>query len=367
MTAAAETQRLTIAAHTSEADAAAAWCANGGAIALAGAAGVAAFQAAAQPIFDQIKQDSLSATLITDIQKLKASTSPAPGAMACGTTAIASPPPSASDALTGSWHTDKLLKGPFEKAFVAAGGSETEAHDFFAQLGGGAKDYAVIGMRFVNGIFTEFESGDGKTEVPGAHATYAVSADGAITLTDSGDGSKGHFATTLSGDELQLRALDICPADCHPYGQTLFASFPYHRDPSPLEGTWHTGQLTEDQIVKAFVAAGGTESEGHSFFSSLGDSAKQDAVLGMRFDNGIFTEFQSGDGRPDVPGYHATYSMTPDGLLTIASTDGGCTGTYRVSIGGDELDLRAKDQCAGHDSVYNTTLFSSFPFHKDGL
>ena len=47
--AAAETQRLTIAAHTSEADAAAAWCADGGTVVLAGPDGVAAFEAAAQP------------------------------------------------------------------------------------------------------------------------------------------------------------------------------------------------------------------------------------------------------------------------------------------------------------------------------
>ena len=59
--AAAETQRLTIAASTSEADAAAAWCANGGTIALAGEArGIAAFEAAAAPLYAS-QQDPLTA------------------------------------------------------------------------------------------------------------------------------------------------------------------------------------------------------------------------------------------------------------------------------------------------------------------
>ena len=81
--AAAETQRLTIAAHTSEADAAAAWCADGGTVVLAGPDGVDAFETAAKPVFDAISQEPLTATLITDIQALKATTAPAPGATAC--------------------------------------------------------------------------------------------------------------------------------------------------------------------------------------------------------------------------------------------------------------------------------------------
>jgi TRAP-type C4-dicarboxylate transport system substrate-binding protein len=93
--AAAATQGLTMAASTSEADAAEAWCANGGTIALAGEAGIADFEAAAAPLYDQIEQDPLTAELIADIRALKATTEPAAPTVACGP-AAASPAPASS-------------------------------------------------------------------------------------------------------------------------------------------------------------------------------------------------------------------------------------------------------------------------------
>jgi TRAP-type transport system periplasmic protein len=81
--AAAATQKKAIAEHPTEADAAAAWCADGGIVVMASAAQVAAFEAAAKPVFDKIEQDPLNADLITAIRELKAKTKPAPGAQAC--------------------------------------------------------------------------------------------------------------------------------------------------------------------------------------------------------------------------------------------------------------------------------------------
>jgi TRAP-type C4-dicarboxylate transport system substrate-binding protein len=88
--AALETQRVAIETRTSEADAAAAWCDAGGTIVLAGEAAVAAFEAAAEPIYRVMERDPLNAALIADIEALKATTTPAPGATACAPDTVSS-------------------------------------------------------------------------------------------------------------------------------------------------------------------------------------------------------------------------------------------------------------------------------------
>ena len=81
--AAIATQKKAIAEHPSEVDAATAWCADGGSIVMASDEQVAAFEAAAQPVFEHIEQDPLNAALIAAIRELKANTEPSPGAEAC--------------------------------------------------------------------------------------------------------------------------------------------------------------------------------------------------------------------------------------------------------------------------------------------
>jgi hypothetical protein len=133
---------------------------------------------------------------------------------------------------------------------------------------------------------------------------------------------------------------------------------------SLLEGTWRSGKLSERDIVGRFVAAGGTAKEGRAFFAQLGGGAKRYAVITLRFEGGSFVEFESGDGGPPVTGYHATYSVSRGGVLTIASPR--CTGTYSFSAGSRQLRLTVIHQCVRHDGVYNTTLFASFPFNRQG-
>jgi C4-dicarboxylate-binding protein DctP len=81
--AAAAAQAKTIAERPSEVEAGAAWCADGGTVVLASDEQIAAFEAAVQPVFDQIEQNPLNAETIAAIRELKASTTPAPGAAAC--------------------------------------------------------------------------------------------------------------------------------------------------------------------------------------------------------------------------------------------------------------------------------------------
>ena len=107
--AAAAVQQKAIAEHPSELDAATAWCADGGTVVIASEEQVAAFEAAAQPVFDQIEQDPLGAELIAAIRELKAKTAPAQAAEACAPEAVQTSPD--SDSATGIWLHDVLPNG----------------------------------------------------------------------------------------------------------------------------------------------------------------------------------------------------------------------------------------------------------------
>ena len=138
-------------------------------------------------------------------------------------------------------------------------------------------------------------------------------------------------------------------------------SIPAHPG-SHLEGTWRSPKLSERDIVTAFVAAGGTAKEGRAFFSQLGGGAKDYAVITLRFEGGSFVQFESGDGGPPVTGYEASYTVSNDGVLTIASPR--CTGTYSFRVEGRRLRLNVIRQCTRHDGTYNTTLFATFSLAK---
>jgi TRAP-type transport system periplasmic protein len=81
--AAIATQRKAIAEQPGEAVASSAWCENGGSIVMASDEQVAAFEAAAQPVFVKIEQDPFNAKMIAAIRELKAKTQPSAGAVAC--------------------------------------------------------------------------------------------------------------------------------------------------------------------------------------------------------------------------------------------------------------------------------------------
>ena len=81
--AAAAAQKKAIAGHPSDADNGKAWCAHGSGIVMASNDQIAAFEQAAQPVFDSIKKDPANSKWIAAIQDLKAKTAPSPGAAAC--------------------------------------------------------------------------------------------------------------------------------------------------------------------------------------------------------------------------------------------------------------------------------------------
>ncbi len=85
--AALEAQEKAISERASEADAGAYLCTNGGKIVFASEDQLAAFEEAAQPVFDQIAQNPTNAEFIAAIRDLKANTPASPGAAACTSTA----------------------------------------------------------------------------------------------------------------------------------------------------------------------------------------------------------------------------------------------------------------------------------------
>jgi hypothetical protein len=129
----------------------------------------------------------------------------------------------------------------------------------------------------------------------------------------------------------------------------------------PLAGRWTTAKLTESEMVRAFVAAGGDEKEGHAGFAG---AAQHYEVITMLFESGLLVQLESDDGKPNHVGSHAHYDVADDGTLTFSDTDGPCVGTFRYDLSGDTLRLHAvSDNCPG-DRAIGTMLFASFPFTR---
>ena len=90
--AAQATQAKTIADRPGDLEAGAAWCKDGGSIVLASEAQLAAFQAAVQPVVDQIEAVPNNAKNVAAIRTLKATIQPGPVVTACGNIAAGPAP-----------------------------------------------------------------------------------------------------------------------------------------------------------------------------------------------------------------------------------------------------------------------------------
>lgn len=110
--AAAVTQSKALAEHPREVDSAAAWCADGGTVVMASDAQVAAFERAAQPVFDAMDKDPANAELIAAIRELKTQTTPSAGASACAPAASETTP--ATPVATEAWSEGTLPNGTWQ-------------------------------------------------------------------------------------------------------------------------------------------------------------------------------------------------------------------------------------------------------------
>jgi TRAP-type C4-dicarboxylate transport system substrate-binding protein len=113
--AAAAAQKMAITQHPSDADNGKAYCADGGAVVLASADQMAAFEKAAQPVFDSLEKDPFNAKMIAAIQDLKTKTTPSAGAAACGTM-LAQAEPTSTPANV-AWSTGPLPNGVWQITF----------------------------------------------------------------------------------------------------------------------------------------------------------------------------------------------------------------------------------------------------------
>jgi hypothetical protein len=172
------------------------------------------------------------------------------------------------------------------------------------------------------------------------------------------------YQLDLSGDTLRLSAVKPCSDPDAVYNTTLFASFSLRMTAidDPLAGTWQTDHLTEGQIVQAFVAAAGSEKEGHEFFSQLGGGSINYTILTLQFQDGALTEFESGDGRNPIQGFKDTYEIGDDDTLTTV----GCHFTYRLDASRDTLQIYLAKPCSDGEARFGITLVASFPMTRTG-
>jgi TRAP-type C4-dicarboxylate transport system substrate-binding protein len=149
--AAAAAQKKAIAEHPSEVDAAHTWCDSGGTIVMASQEQLAAFEAAAKPVFDEIEKNPLNAELIADIRALKANTKPAPASEACQPAATTSEVWSTGLPPNGTWQVvlsaDDFIRMGMAKPIAESTWAGTYSWTF--QDGKGQLDYKGPGGDFI--------------------------------------------------------------------------------------------------------------------------------------------------------------------------------------------------------------------------
>jgi hypothetical protein len=132
----------------------------------------------------------------------------------------------------------------------------------------------------------------------------------------------------------------------------------------PIAGSWTTAKILESQIVRAFVALGGSEQEGHSFFASFGTGSRNYAVFTLRFKEGSWEASETGGDSP-IHEDSGPYEIRNDGTFIL--TSGSCTDTVEYDLTGDTLLLHFVTQCAAENGTpYGPTYLGSFPFTRSG-
>ena len=336
-------------------------CARGGRFAEASESDLTSLRQAFEPVYADLEQDAQTKAFIEQIQAKKSAMPPAPALQIPAECDATNVEPAADDPLQGTWHTDSLSESDIVHAFVAAGGSEAEAHAWFPELGGGATESVRIQLVFANGSLDEFDSADGGEFIHGDSQSYTVDGE-KLTLT-AGD-CVATYSTNVEGDTLTSKPISQCSGHDAPYATSLYGTFPFTRilDLSKeLQGTWETAPLTESDFVHAFVAAGGSEAGGHAFFG-----ADRSVVLRLQIGDGALDEFGSADGGAFEHGDSNSWVVDGD---TMTMTQPGCTGTYSVSLSDDTLRLEiaapyAGEQLCVESAPMGTTIYASFPFKR---
>jgi TRAP-type C4-dicarboxylate transport system substrate-binding protein len=200
-------------------------CKAGARFANASQADLAALRAAFHHLYATLEQDPQTKSFIAGIEELKGSTPSGPHLdIPAGCTGSTPGATATNDPIAGTWTTEKITKSEWVRAFIAAGGSEKEAHASF-----GAIDYAQVALRFQDGSFAEFESSDGGSYDQGYNALYKDNGNGTLTLWSGDCTHPARYRYDLAGNTLRLHTLTQCSSHDAPYNTTLFATFPFTR------------------------------------------------------------------------------------------------------------------------------------------
>jgi TRAP-type C4-dicarboxylate transport system substrate-binding protein len=210
--AAAAAQKKALAERPSDVEAGTVWCADGGTIVLASDEQVAAFQKAAQPVFDKLQQDSFNAESITAIRDLKAKTPPSPAVQACESELAQVPTP---DASAQTWSTGLPPNGTWQVTLT------NEDVIKMGVLASKAPDWSgVYTFTFKDGVFHwtwEGTEGYAKGQTASSDGTYEV-VDNFVRFTSGDvvddvqwrldeDGLHFHLLATQNDPFTEIRAM----------------------------------------------------------------------------------------------------------------------------------------------------------------
>lgn len=205
----------------------AATCAKGARFASASKKDLIELRAAFDGVYADLEADAETKKVIKQIEAMKAKL-PAPAPLEIPSNCNVSASDPVADPVQGLWESDALTEGQIVQAFVAAGGSESEGHDFFAQFGGGATKNVTFRLDFEHGAVDQYESGDNGTFSHGDHRPYRI--DGS-TLTFGLPACEATYTIELDEDTLRMLPVQECPASDAKYGETIYGSFPFVRAP----------------------------------------------------------------------------------------------------------------------------------------
>jgi TRAP-type C4-dicarboxylate transport system substrate-binding protein len=198
-------------------------CQKGARFANASEADLAALRQAFAPVYGTFEQDPQTKAFIDRIDALKRATLPGP-ALAIPTGCTGSTVTSVTDPLSGTWTTGPITSSQQIHAYIAAGGSEKDANEFW----GGNKP-GVDTITFQGGVFTEECGIYGQPLEVCNTATYEIGDDGIFELYT---GCTETFRYDLSRDTLRIHLVKgVCVA--HDYYDDApvapYSLFPFTR------------------------------------------------------------------------------------------------------------------------------------------
>jgi len=199
-------------------------CDRGARFANASTADLSSLRATFAGVYADLERDPTTRTFVARINAMKR-TLPTSVPLAIPADCDAAlPGASGEDRLQGTWTSKALTEADIVHAFVAAGGAEAEGHAMFVDEP--AKKSVTFQLRFQNGSLDAFDRGDSGPFVHSDARSYLLKGD---VVTFSTPGCIATYRVQLNADTLRLRPIAECPGHDHPYGVTIYGSFPFTR------------------------------------------------------------------------------------------------------------------------------------------